>query len=134
MRAILVVLLFSLSAEAAPKNERKPANRMPTKVFTLACRGEDSDTAIALVRVTLDVKDPANGLAAGTFYVREPKGYRAATVNGRYTRVGKDDVVLTLREGFSASYEIFLDPGKESSVPSLTEKQSCEVTGTIESS
>jgi hypothetical protein len=135
MPILLVLAALLVSAEAAPR-KRQPANRFqqhPAKVYTLACRGEDSDNAIALVRVVPDAKDPAGGAASGTVYLRETKGFRTASVSGRYLRVGKDEEVLALRDDGGAPYEIFLDPAKESSLPGLADKQPCEVTGELES-
>jgi hypothetical protein len=134
MRSLLlfIALSFTLIAEASPK-KRQPANRFPTRAYTIACRGEEADNLIALVRVTLDTKDRTTGLASATAYIREAKGYRVAELHGRFTKVANEELVLTLRQGFGAPFEFLLDPAKESTVPGFAEKQSCEVTGKMES-
>lgn len=134
---VLLALTLAFSAEAAnkrqPANKRNPANRFPTKVYTIACRGEEADNVIAVIRVSLDLKDSGSGLASGTAYLREGRGYRVATLSGRYNKVAGAEVVLTMKEGFGPPYDFLLDPVRESSIPGFQEKQNCEITGQMDS-
>ena len=126
--------------EAAAKEKakvgRKIANKMPSRVLTFVCRsGEgEPENVIALTHMSIGLHDPNVGAFSSSIYVRTEKGYLPKTITGTYTTVPNGFVLRTKYQGLTGEFTlIHVHPAEKTNLPGLSEKQSCEVTGQLES-
>jgi hypothetical protein len=123
-------------AKEKGKVSRKIANKMPSRVLTFVCRsGEgEPENVVALTHMSIGLHDPNVGAFSSSIYVRNEKGYLPKTITGTYTTVPNGYVLRTKYQGLTGEFTlIHVHPAEKTILPGLSEKQTCEVTGQLES-
>lgn len=144
--ALVLALTVILPAEAgAAKNgaakdkgkvSRKIANKMPSRVLTFVCRATEGDpeSVIGLTHMSVGLHDANTGAFSSSVYLRTEKGYLPKTITGTYTTVPSGYVFRTKWQGILGEFTmIHIHPAEKTIFPGMTDKQSCEVTGQLES-
>lgn len=152
--ALLTALFIAMPAEAGAKDAtrkasakpelsaarakaaRKIANKMPSRVLTYVCRASDGEpeSVIALTHMSISLNDANTGAFSSSIYLRTEKGYLPRTITGTYTTVPNGFILRTKWQGIFGEYTmIHIHPAEKTAFPGVSEKQSCEVTGQLES-
>lgn len=123
-------------AKEKAKLSRKIANKMPSRVLTFLCRESEGEpeNVIALTHMSIGLHDANTGAFSSSIYVRTEKGYLPKSITGTYTTVPNGFVLRTKWSGMLGEYTmIHVHPAEKTSFPGVSNKQSCEVTGQLES-
>jgi hypothetical protein len=123
------------SGSKAQKINRETASKMPSRVLSFLCREspDSSEGAIGMAHMSIDLRDSTLGAFSMSLYLRSPDGYQARTLSGTYTTVPGGFIFRTRWQGPSSNFVlIHLHPGDKTLFPGLP-KQSCELSGQLES-
>lgn len=123
-------------AKGTAKPSRKIANKMPSRVFTFVCRSAEGEpeNVVGLTHMSIALHDINTGAFSSSIYLRTEKSYQPSTITGTYTTVPNGFVLRTKWQGASGEYTmIHVHPAEKTTFPGMAEKQSCEVTGQLES-
>lgn len=136
MRLMLLLLALTLSmpALAGSKTKRKPANKMPSRVLNFICReaAEAPESVVGMAHMSIDLRDETVGAFSMSIYVRNEKGYTPKTLSGTYTTVPGGFVFRAKWASVFGEYTMLhIHPGDKSSIPGLTNKQTCELGGQL---
>jgi hypothetical protein len=132
---VLLLALFTFSAEAA-KTKRKPANtNSPSKVVTFTCKAEDSDevAALGVTHMNLDLRDSTIGSFSMSLYWKSGKTFSSKTLVGTFTTVPEGFVYRAQWNTGAPFTLIHLHPADRTVIPAKREKMQCEATASLES-